>query len=99
MLEKANNRSSIKFPSEFIFCPPTPLFGIDHHNDKQSHGGDHRHHKVVNTKAAGHHNTNYIIGSLFRKLLVAAAFLGDGDIYYRIIFAKDAIVDIENAWG
>ena len=99
MVEQANNRSSIKYLSEFIFYPPTPLFGIDHHNDNQSHGGDHRHHKVVNTKAAGHHNTNDLNGSLFRKLSVVTAFLGDGDISYRIIFAKDAFVVIENAWG
>ncbi len=99
MLETANNRSSIKYLSEFIFCPPPLLFGIDHHNDIQSHGGDHRHHKFVNTKAAGRHNTNELNGTLFRKLPVAAAFLGDGDISFRNIFAKDAIVNIENAWG
>ncbi len=99
MSEQANNRSAIKYPSESIFWPPTPLIGIVHHSDNQSHGGDHRDHKVVNTKAAGRHNTNDFNGSLFRKLSVAAAFLGDGDISYRIIFAKDAFVVIENAWG
>jgi len=37
-------------------------------------------------------------GSFFSKPSVVAAFLGDGDIF-RIIFAKDAFVDIEITWG
>jgi hypothetical protein len=37
-------------------------------------------------------------GSFFCKQSVVAASLGDGDIF-RIIFAKDAFVDIEITWG
>jgi hypothetical protein len=36
--------------------------------------------------------------SFFSKPSIVAAFLGDGDIF-RIIFAKDAFVDIEITWG